>query len=154
VVGVAAVKYSDLSKTRTSNYVFDWETMLSMEGNTAPYMLYAYARIRSILRKRDDAELKTVSNEINVGTAEERALLLKLLQYPETLHVVSLECLPSQLCSYLYELAGTFMRFYEACPVLKAEPGKRESRLALAALTAEILKSGLSLLGLQTLESM
>ncbi len=154
VVGVAAVKYSDLSKNRTSDYVFDWETMLSMEGNTAPYMLYAYARIRSILRKRDDAELKTVSNEINVGTAEERALLLKLLQYPETLHVVSLECLPSQLCSYLYELAGTFMRFYEACPVLKAEPGKRESRLALAALTAEILKSGLSLLGLQTLESM
>jgi len=128
--------------------------MLSMEGNTAPYMLYAYARIRSILRKRDDAELKTASNDITIGTAEERALLLKLLQYPETLHVVSFECLPSQLCNYLYELAGAFMRFYEACPILKAELGKRESRLALAAMTAEILKSGLSLLGLQTLEAM
>jgi len=154
VVGVAAVKYSDLSKNRTSDYVFDWDTMLSMEGNTAPYMLYAYARIRSILRKSERGGLTFLPADIVPGAAEERVLLLKLLQYPETLHVVSLECLPSQLCSYLYELAGTFMRFYEACPVLKADSKVRESRLSLVALTAEVLKSGLSLLGLQTLEAM
>ncbi len=154
VVGIAAVKYSDLSKNRTSDYVFDWDTMLSMEGNTAPYMLYAYARIRSILRKQGEASEPGMPGEIICGTAEERALILKLMQYPETLHVVATECMPSHLCAYLYELAGTFMRFYEACPVLKAEAEIRESRLALVALTAELLKSGLGLLGLQTLESM
>jgi arginyl-tRNA synthetase len=154
VVGIAAVKYSDLSKNRTSDYVFDWDTMLSMEGNTAPYMLYAYARIRSILRKQDEAAESTKYGPILCGMAEERALILKLLQYPEILHVVAAECMPSHLCAYLYELAGTFMRFYEVCPVLKAEAEVRKSRLALVALTAELLKSGLGLLGLQTLESM
>ncbi len=154
VVGIAAVKYADLSKNRTSDYVFDWDTMLSMEGNTAPYMLYAYARICSILRKQKESGGSGVTAQIVSGTSEERALILKLLQYPETLHVVAAECMPSHLCTYLYELAGTFMRFYEACPVLKADADIRDSRLALVELTAELLKTGLGLLGLQTLESM
>jgi arginyl-tRNA synthetase len=153
-VGIAAVKYSDLSKNRTSDYVFDWDTMLSMEGNTAPYMLYAYARIRSILRKQAETGLACNLGEILPGGVEERALMVKLQQYTETLHVVAVDCMPSHLCTYLYELAGTFMRFYEACPVLKAEPTVRASRLSLVALTAEVLESGLTLLGLRTLESM
>ena len=91
---------------------------------------------------------------ITLGTLEERNLALKILQFSEALHLVANECYPNHLCSYLYELAGTFMRFYEACPVLKAEPDIRDSRLALVALTADVLKAGLNLLGLQTLESM
>lgn len=153
-VGIASVKYSDLSKNRTSDYVFDWDTMLSMEGNTAPYMLYAYARIRSILRKQAESGVSCNLGDILPGEVEERALMVKLLQYTETLHVVAVDCMPSHLCSYLYELAGTFMRFYEVCPVLKAEPTVRASRLSLVALTAEVLESGLTLLGLQTLEAM
>jgi len=153
VVGIAAVKYADLSKNRTSDYVFDWDTMLSFEGNTAPYMLYAYARIRSILR-RQNADNISQAATITLGTLEERNLALKILQFPEALHLVANECYPNHLCSYLYELAGIFMRFYEACPVLKAAPDIRDSRLALVALTANVLKAGLDILGLQTLESM
>lgn len=154
VVGISAVKYADLSKNRTSDYVFDWDNMLSFEGNTAPYMLYAYARIHSILRKQH-LNLSTLrTSAIVLGTLEERNLALRILQFPEALHLVANDCYPNHLCSYLYDLAGTFMRFYEACPVLKAEPEVRSSRLALVALTAEVLKKGLGLLGLQTLESM
>jgi arginyl-tRNA synthetase len=152
VVGIAAVKYADLSKNRTSDYIFDWGTMLSFEGNTAPYMLYAFARIKSILRRQEgDAHKGT---RIQLEAAEERSLLLKILQYQEAVHVVSIDAYPNYLCTYLFELAGTFMRFYEACPVLKAEPAIRESRLALVGLTAKTLESGLSLLGLNTLEKM
>lgn len=154
VVGISAVKYADLSKNRTSDYVFDWNTMLSFEGNTAPYMLYAYARIRSILRKQQADSTESYPQAIMLGTPEERNLALRILQFPEALHVVASECYPNHLCSYLYELAGIFMRFYEACPVLKSEPGLRRSRLALVALTADVLRTGLDLLGLQTLESM
>jgi len=154
VVGIAAVKYADLSKNRTSDYVFDWDTMLAFEGNTAPYMLYAFARIRSILRRQNAENICREMTNITLGTLEERNLALKILQFSEALHLVANECYPNHLCSYLYELAGTFMRFYEACPVLKAEPDIRDSRLALVALTADVLKAGLNLLGLQTLESM
>ncbi len=151
-VGIAAVKYADLSKNRTSDYIFDWSTMLSFDGNTAPYLLYAYARIRSILRKSDEPErdfkLSTIS------AAEERSLLLKILQLPEIVETVARDCYPNQLCTYLYELAGVFMRFYEACPILKAQDVERESRLALAQLTAETLQQGLDLLGIETLERM
>ncbi len=152
-VGIAAVKYSELSKNRTSDYVFDWASMLSFEGNTAPYMLYAYARIRSILRKSGDAETGG-SSEISISAPEERALLLKILQFPETVQLVGRECYPNHLCQYLYELAGSFMRFYESCPILKAEESERRSRLSLAALTARTLNEGLSLLGIETLEQM
>jgi len=152
VVGIAAVKYSELSKNRTSDYIFDWGTMLSFEGNTAPYMLYAFARIKSILR-RQESEIN-LGAQVNIDANEERNLLLKILQFPEAVHVVSIEGFPNYLCAYLYDLAGIFMRFYEACPVLKAEPEVRDSRLRLVDLTAKALGRGLELLGLETLEKM
>jgi arginyl-tRNA synthetase len=151
-VGIAAVKYADLSKNRNSDYIFDWDTMLSFEGNTAPYLLYAYARIRSIFRR---AELDfTAHYAIAVAAPEEKTLALKLLQFTETVETLANDCLPNQLCLYLYELAGHFMKFYEACPVLKAEGRDKESRLGLCQLTARTLEQGLALLGIQTLEQM
>ena len=151
-VGIAAVKYADLSKNRTSDYVFDWSSMLSFEGNTAPYLMYAYARIRSILRKQESG-LENI--QITTATeAAERNLLLKILQLPEIVDMVARDCYPNFLCSYLYELAGLFMRFYESCPILKAEPELRDSRLALSALAAATLQQGLGLLGIETLEQM
>jgi len=152
-VGIGAVKYADLSKNRTSDYVFDWDSMLAFDGNTAPYLLYAYTRIRSILRKREStAQDQRV--RIVISAPEERALIVKLLRLPEILNVVAADYFPSHLSTYLFELAGLFMRFYEACPILKAEPAVRNSRLALAELTAEALQQGLDLLGLETLEQM
>ncbi|MCI5105792.1 MAG: arginine--tRNA ligase [Pseudomonadales bacterium] len=157
-VGIAAVKYADLSKNRTSDYVFDWSTMLSFDGNTAPYMLYAYARIKSILRKQDSDpsvdQNKGAMRLSSIDAPEERMLLMKILQMPEIVQMVADDCYPNQLCNYLFELAGIFMRFYESCPILKAEAPLRESRLALASLTAETLKQGLSLLGIEPLERM
>ena len=151
-IGIASVKYADLSKNRMSDYVFDWSTMLSFEGNTAPYLLYACTRIKSLLRKHGD---DSGGNELTALTRpEERALLLKALQLPEIVEVVARECYPNLLCTYLYELSGTFMRFYEVCPVLKAEPEIRKTRLALASLTEKTLEQGLDLLGIQTLERM
>lgn len=154
VVGIAAVKYADLSKNRTSDYIFDWSTMLSFEGNTAPYMLYAYARMQSILRKQDLATSSAALATLKISAEEERKLVLKILQFQEAVHVVSVDAYPNYLCSYLYDLAGIFMRFYEACPVLKAEQELRASRLLLVALTAKTLGRGLDLLGLETLDKM
>jgi arginyl-tRNA synthetase len=151
-VGIAAVKYADLSKNRTSDYVFDWSSMLSFEGNTAPYLMYAYARIRSILRKQDSG-LESV-RITSVPESAERNLLLKIMQLPEVVDMVARDCYPNLLCNYLYELAGLFMRFYESCPILKADAQLRDSRLALSALTATALKQGLDLLGIETLEKM
>ena len=151
-VGIAAVKYADLSKNRTSDYVFDWSSMLSFEGNTAPYLMYAYARIRSILRKQDsDLETLKISS---LSESAERKLALKIMQLPEIIEIVARDCYPNLLCNYLYELAGLFMRFYETCPILKADPRLRDSRLALSELTAATLKQGLDLLGIETLEKM
>ena len=152
VVSTGAIKYSDLSKNRNSDYIFDWDAMLSFEGNTAPYLLYAYTRIQSIFKKQDVIDYS--SSKISTETAQERALLIKILQLPEVLEQIAEDYLPSHLSSYLYELAGVFMRFYEACPILKAEAPYRDSRLALAALTARTLREGLELLGLETLEQM
>jgi arginyl-tRNA synthetase len=152
VVGIAAIKYADLSKNRNSDYVFDWDTMLSFEGNTAPYLLYAYARIRSIFRRAGidpDAPYRIV-----LGTPDEKLLALKLLQFTETVTALAEDCLPNQLCLYLYELAGTFMKFYESSPVLKAQGAEREARLGLCQLTARTLHQGLELLGIATLEQM
>ena len=151
-VGIAAVKYADLSKNRTSNYIFDWSSMLSFEGNTAPYLMYAYARIKSMLRKQE--VVNGAFRITSVSKPEERELLLKNLQLAEVLHTVAVDCYPNHLCNYLYELAGCFMRFYENCPILKAETQERESRLALCMLTAESLQQGLDLLGIETLEQM
>lgn len=151
-VGISAVKYSDLSKNRTSDYVFDWASMLSFEGNTAPYLLYAYARIKSIIRKSIDSQ--TQHSIKSCSESEERNLLIKLLQFPEVVYAVANDSYPNQLCNYLFELAGLFMRFYEACPILKEEAAIRDSRLALCVLAADTLKQGLDLLGINTLEQM
>lgn len=151
-VGIASVKYADLSKNRTSDYVFQWETMLSFDGNTAPYLMYAYARIKSILRKE---EAQNFNLEISlIIEPEERSLLLKILQLGEVVQSVAKDCYPNQLCNYLYELACLFMKFYEVCPILKAEETTKHSRLALAALAAHALKQGLDMLGIETLERM
>ncbi|MDT8397041.1 MAG: arginine--tRNA ligase [Pseudomonadales bacterium] len=152
VVGIAAVKYADLSKNRNSDYVFDWDSMLSFEGNTAPYLLYAYARISSIFRRE---EIDTRSSlPILIRAAAEKNLALKLLQFTDVVETVARDGFPNQLCLYLYELAGVFMKFYEACPVLKAENAVRESRLRLCLLTSRTLQQGLELLGIETLERM
>ena len=126
--------------------------MLSFEGNTAPYLLYAFARIRSIFKRAQldaDAEYK-----ICIESPEEKVLALKLLQFTEVVEALLLDCYPNQLCLYLYELAGNFMSFYEACPVLKSEGEVMQSRLGLCQLAALTLNQGLSLLGIETLDKM
>jgi arginyl-tRNA synthetase len=151
-VGIAAIKYADLSKNRNSDYIFDWDSMLALDGNTAPYLLYAYARIRSIFRRADlDPD---AAYTVQIAAPEEKALALRLLQFTEVVETLAEDCLPNQLCLYLYELSGVFMKFYEACPVLKAEGSVREARLGLCQLTARTLKQGLQLLGITPLEQM
>ncbi|OFE11883.1 arginine--tRNA ligase [Pseudohongiella acticola] len=152
-VGIAAVKYSELSKNRTSDYIFDWSSMLSFEGNTAPYLLYAYARIQSVLRRLEEENV-TPGENIMLQAPEERALAMKILQLSDVVRQTGQDGFPNQLCLYLYELSGIFMKFYETCPILKAEADLRQSRLALAALTAQTLKRGLNLLGIEPLNRM
>ncbi len=153
-VGIGAIKYADLSKNRTSDYIFSWDAMLSFEGNTAPYLQYAYARIQSIFRKANYRSDDSCVIKLNV--AAERTLAMKLLQFAEIIDSTAQDGMPNQLCNFLYELAGSFMSFYEACPILKAgvEPSVRDSRLQLADLTAQTLKTGLDLLGIEVLERM
>ena len=150
-VGIAAVKYADLSKNRSSDYIFNWDTMLSFEGNTAPYLQYAYTRIRSIFKKAGQFDSTA---RIQLTQVEEQLLALKILQMQEAIEQVAKEAMPNILCNYLYELASHFMTFYEACPILKAEQEIKDSRLRLASLTAESLKIGLDLLGIDVLERM
>ncbi|MGX2975093.1 arginine--tRNA ligase [Ursidibacter arcticus] len=152
-VAIGAVKYSDLSKNRTTDYVFDWDNMLSFEGNTAPYMQYAYTRIRSIFSKAGINPTQ-LSGKILLNEEKERTLALKLLQFEEAVTTVAKEGTPHVLCQYLYELAGIFSSFYEACPILNAEENTKQSRLKLASLTADTLKQGLDLLGIKTVEKM
>ena len=151
-VGIGAVKYADLSQNRTSDYVFFFEKMLSLEGNTAPYMQYASARIRRTFRKAGLG--RPPRGQIALADEPERAVGLKLLQFPETVQAVADDCLPNVLCGYLYELAGAFMVFYETCPVLKADEPARTSRLMLSDLTARTIRRGLALLGIETVERM
>ncbi|MFW6133170.1 MAG: arginine--tRNA ligase [Planctomycetota bacterium] len=158
-VGIGGVKYADLSQNRASDYVFSWDKMLSLDGNTAPYLQYAYARVRSIFRKGGGSERIAADDEhraaeVRLSESDERALGVKLVQFPETLDAVARESLPNLLCAYLYDLAGAFMGFYESCPVLKAEADLRASRLALCDLTARTIATGLDLLGIATLERM
>ena len=157
VVGIGAVKYADLAHNRTSDYVFSWDKMLSLDGNTAPYMQYAYARIRSIFRKGEEligGAPEHAEAEISFEHPAERALAVKLLQFPETLDTVAAESYPHLMCNYLFELAGAFMGFYENCPVLQSDEPLRRSRLALCDLTARTIKTALDLLGIETLEQM
>ncbi|MDP8051259.1 arginine--tRNA ligase [Pasteurella atlantica] len=152
-VSIGSVKYADLSKNRTTDYIFDWNNMLSFEGNTAPYMQYAYTRVSSIFN-RANIDPKTLAGKLLLTEDKERALALKLLQFEEAVIIVAKEGTPHVLCQYLYELAGTFSTFYEACPILNAEEDVKQSRLKLAYLTAQTLKQGLDLLGIKTVEKM
>jgi arginyl-tRNA synthetase len=184
VVGLGAVKYADLLPNRQSDYVFSWDKMLSLQGNTAPYLQYAYARVRSIFRKagaadtgstqapslsrptgegRGEGSVYSLSHRMGEGrgegsirlsAADEIALARHLLNFGLVLEAVAQEYRPNFLCNYLYDLAGLFARFYENCPVLKAEGTERASRLALCDLTGRVLKQGLEVLGIEVLEQM
>ena len=152
VVGIGAIKYADLSKNRTSDYVFDWEAMLSFDGNTAPYLQYAYARIQSLFR-RGGVDPESLTGTPTVDTPEEHALALTLARRQETLEQVAAQAMPHFLCAWLYDLAAGFMRFYENCPVLEEGPA-RNSRLLLCRSTADGIRTGLGLLGIETVERM
>jgi len=153
VVGIGAVKYNDLSRDRQSIVTFAWDKALALDGNTAPYLQYAYARIRSILRKAEVAPAADAA--IEWALPVERDLAKRILAYPEAVESVARTCRPHLLCDYLYELATAFSAFYQAAPVLKAEsPSLRASRLALTELTARVLRAGLALLGIEVLERM
>jgi arginyl-tRNA synthetase len=151
VVGLGALKYADLSNNRQSDYVFNWDKMLALQGNTAPYLQYAYTRIRSIDRKADCPDHSQAN--ISLNTPEELALAKHLMNFGQVLKMITDDHRPNFLCNYLYELAAYFSRFYEACPVLKAE-GEKESRLALCELTARVLRQGLDALGIEVTEVM
>ncbi|SNY74032.1 arginine--tRNA ligase [Enterobacter sp. CC120223-11] len=154
-VGIGAVKYADLSKNRTTDYVFDWDNMLAFEGNTAPYMQYAYTRVLSVFRKAELDESAIINAEVVINEDREAQLAARLLQFEETLNVVAREGTPHVMCAYLYDLAGLFSGFYEHCPILSAESEQvRNSRLKLALLTAKTLKLGLDTLGIETVERM
>jgi arginyl-tRNA synthetase len=152
MVGIGALKYADLSTDRIKDYVFDWDRMLAFEGNTAPYLQYAHARIRSILRKAGERTTTEPSSPDLV--ADERDLVLQLLQFDAAIHDTLEKYSPHRLCTYLFELAQSFTSFYEACPVLKAEPATRSFRLLLCEQTARVLDTGLGLLGIEAPERM
>ncbi|MFT5634934.1 MAG: arginyl-tRNA synthetase [Cognaticolwellia sp.] len=153
-VGIGAVKFADLSKNRTSDYIFNWKTMLSFEGATAPYLQYAYSRIQSIFTKADFSadNIQTIT----IVEPQEKALALKLLQLENVINAVISECTPNLLCNYLYELASLYMSFYEACPILKDDiaTNVKQSRLALSYIIANTLKQGLDILGIDVMERM
>jgi arginyl-tRNA synthetase len=155
VVGLSAVKYADLLPNRQSDYVFSWDKMLAFNGNTAPYLQYAYTRVRSIFRKAGaEAEQAMREGTIQLVAPDELALARHLLNFGLVIEAVAEEYRPNFLCNYLYELAGHYARFYENCPVLKAEGVERATRLALCELTGRVLKQGLEVLGIEVLEQM
>jgi arginyl-tRNA synthetase len=145
-VGVGAIKYADLANERIKDYVFDWKRMLAFEGNTAPYLMYAHARIQSILRRA--AETGAAPGPLTLEAPQERGLALALVQFPGILDRAAETLQPHRLCAFLYDVAGAFTAFYEACPVLKSEGPLRASRLALCDATARTLALGLELLGI------
>jgi arginyl-tRNA synthetase len=153
-VGLGAIRYVDLSQNRTSDYLFSWDRMLSFEGNTAPYLLYAVARIHSIFRKAGIGETDTFKDATELSTGEELALARKLLAFPSTIDLVLSDLRPHILCTYLFELAGVFSSFYSADKVIVDEEGIRDRRLMLCSRTLSIMETGLHLLGLETLERM
>ena len=157
VVGIGAVKYADLCQNRTSDYVFNWEKMMAMEGNTATYMQYAYARNRSIFRKGElnPDNYRNALIPVLLETAEERGLALQLFRFEEALTLALVDYKPSLITSYLWDVAKAYSVFFQNCPVLKApNEGIRQSRLLLCDLTARVLKQGLELLGISVLEKM
>jgi len=157
IIGLGAIKYADLSQNRLSDYVFDWKKMMAMNGNTGAYLQYAYARIQSIFRKGgfDPATIRATSPAISLASPAERGLGVALLRLPESLELAASELKPNLLTDYLFALANAFSTFFEACPVLKAEtPELRDSRLALADLTARTLRFCLELLGIDVVDRM
>ena len=153
-VGIGAVKYADLKQNRNSDYQFDWDKLVAFSGNAGPYLQYAHARIRSIFAKGNE-KLELALGPIELRTPEEVALGRVLLRFGDVVHQAAASYLPHLLCDHLYALAGAFSRFYQQCPVLKAEePSVRRSRLALAALSARQLKRGLELLGIEAVDRM
>jgi arginyl-tRNA synthetase len=154
-VGIGAVKFADLSKNRTSDYIFNWKTMLSFEGATAPYLQYAYSRIQSIFSKAEIEQANFIA-DITIIEPQEKALALKLLQLEEVIDAVISESMPNLLCNYLYELASLYMTFYEACPILKEDIDNeiKQSRLALCLNISKTLKQGLDILGIDVMERM
>ena len=152
-VAMGAIKYADLSKNRTTDYIFDWDNMLAFEGNTAPYLQYAYTRIQSIFRRAGD---EAQPGAVVLDAPAEEALAQKLMQFNDAVQNVAAKGMPHLMCTYLYELSGLFMSFYEACPINKegVEPAAKASRLTLCAATARVIKQGLALLGIQVLERM
>jgi arginyl-tRNA synthetase len=173
-VGLAAVKYADLSQNRTSNYIFSYDKMLALQGNTAPYLLYAYVRVQGISRKGDinfQTDLMTVpetpdappvdpnfsqdlTSAIVLQEESEQVLMKHILQLEDVILDVAQDLFPNRLCNYLFELSQKFNQFYDRCPILSAEEPQRTSRLRLADVTARTLKLGLSLLGIPVLERM
>ena len=156
IVGIGAIKYADLLPNRQSDYVFSWDKMLALHGNTAPYLQYAYARIRSIFRRAEElkGQESKADPQIRLESEHEASLGKHLLNFGIVLETVAEEYRPNFLCNYLYELAGYFTAFYENCPVLKSEPAQRASRLLLCDLTGRVFKEGLAVLGIETLEQM
>lgn len=156
-VGIGGVKYADLSKDRTSDYMFSFDAMLSLDGNTAPYIQYAHARVRSIFRKAEErgvAYAGVGGAAITLAAPQEQALAKQILRFGEVVEQVARELKPHVLCAYLYDLAGKYSAFYEACPVLTSEEPTRSSRLAIADITAKVLAKGLDLLGIEHPEQM
>ena len=155
IVGIGAIKYADLLPNRQSDYVFDWDTMLALKGNTSPYLQYAYTRIQGIFRKAGiSAESIDLSGGIQLQTEEEIALAKHLINFPLILQLVLDEYRPNYLCTYLFELAGFLSRVYENCPILKATPGVRSSRLALVNQAGIVIRQGLDLLGIEVTDVM
>ena len=152
-IGIGAVKYADLSKNRTSDYVFDWDHMLSFDGNTAPYLQYAYTRIQSIFMK-GQVDLSKLELGVAAVGEPERRLALAIAGFNDILDQVATEGFPHYLCGYLYDLATRFMQFYEQCPILTSADADRLRRLALAQQTALTLKQGLDLLGIDVVNQM
>ena len=152
VVGLGSVKYNDLSKDRQTLITFTWDKALSLQGNTAPYLQYAYARIRSIQRKV--AELGAVPGPLVALEPTERALVMTLLRYPLAVEEVAMSSRPHALCDYLFSLAGAFSSFYNELPVKDAEPAVRAARLTLCDRVATVLRRGLDLLGIEVVERM
>ena len=153
-VGIGAVKYSDLAKDRTSDYVFSWDRALAMDGNTAPYLQYAYARIRSIFRKAGADPASLAGAALSLDSPPETALAKHVLRLGEVIDLVARELKPHHLCAYLYDLATRFSSFYENCPVIKSEEPTRSSRLLLCDVTARAMAAGLDLLGIEHPEQM
>ena len=155
IVGLGSVKYADLLPNRQSDYQFSWDKMLALQGNTAPYLLYAYTRLRSIHRKSlEQSAVSGQQSAISLNAPDEIALAKQLVNFGLVLEAVAEEYRPNFLCNYLYDLAGVFARFYETCPVLKAEGAERATRLLLCDLTGRVLQQGLAVLGIETTEQM